>query len=408
MNLLILALRNVLRNRRRSLATIAAVAAGLAAVNLFGGYIANVYAGLQVQAVAGERLGHLTVYKKGMLTLGKLKPKKYMFDGAETARVEQALQELPFVKLVSPRLSISGIASNGKASTIFIGEGVVAAHAAALRGSLPEGSGGRLDPNMRYGLAVSSELADMLQFKKGDSMTLMTSTIDGQANAMDAQIIDIFNTGNTNTNDKYMIAPVAFAQSLLDTTSAERFVVLLDDVNKTEVARVQIAERLARAGFEVEVKTWKELSSFYTSVKNLFNMIFSFIASIVFVVAAMSIANTMAMAVVERTREIGTLRAMGMKRRGIVGLFVSEGVWLAAIGVMVGLGVTIAAAFAVNQAGISYVPPNSSYAVALLVDLDWPRIAVVGSMVVALALASAVLPAWRGSRRDIVDALAFA
>ena len=63
---------------------------------------------------------------------------------------------------------------------------------------------------------------------------------------------------------------------------------------------------------------------------------------------------------------------------------------------------------AVNHAGISYVPPNSSYAVALLVDLDWPRIAVIGAAVVALALAAALLPAWRAARRDIVEALAFA
>ncbi|HJW10544.1 MAG TPA: FtsX-like permease family protein [Albitalea sp.] len=408
MTLLILALRNVLRNGRRSIATIAAVAAGLAAVNLFGGYIANVYAGLQLQAVAGERLGHLTVYKKGMLTLGKLKPKTYMFDAAESAKVEETLRAMPGVKLVSPRLSISGIASNGRASTIFIGEGVVAEHADALRGSLPEGTGGKLVPGMRYGLAVSSELAEMLKFKKGDTMTLMTATIDGQANAMDAQIVDIFNTGNTNTNDKYMIAPVAFAQTLLDTQSAERFVVLLDDVANTESARAEATERLRQAGFDVEIKTWQELSSFYTQVRNLFNMIFSFIAMIVFIVAAMSIANTMAMAVVERTREIGTLQAIGMKRRGVVGLFLFEGMWLALIGALSGLAVTVAGALAVNHANISYVPPNSSYAVALLVDLDWPRIAVIGSAVVALALLSALLPAWRGARRDIVDALAFA
>ncbi|HJV96412.1 MAG TPA: FtsX-like permease family protein, partial [Albitalea sp.] len=364
--------------------------------------------GLQLQAVAGERLGHLTVYKKGMLTLGKLKPKTYMFDAAESAKVEETLRAMPGVKLVSPRLSISGIASNGRASTIFIGEGVVAEHADALRGSLPEGTGGKLVPGMRYGLAVSSELAEMLKFKKGDTMTLMTATIDGQANAMDAQIVDIFNTGNTNTNDKYMIAPVAFAQTLLDTQSAERFVVLLDDVANTESARTEASERLRQAGFDVEIKTWQELSSFYTQVRNLFNMIFSFIAMIVFIVAAMSIANTMAMAVVERTREIGTLQAIGMKRRGVVGLFLFEGMWLALIGALSGLAVTVAGALVVNHANISYVPPNSSYAVALLVDLDWPRIAVIGSAVVALALLSALLPAWRGARRDIVDALAFA
>lgn len=65
---LLLALRNVLRNRRRTLATVIALAIGLAALNLFGGYIANVYWGLRAQAVSGERLGHLTIYKQGMLS----------------------------------------------------------------------------------------------------------------------------------------------------------------------------------------------------------------------------------------------------------------------------------------------------------------------------------------------------
>lgn len=405
--LIVLALRNILRNGRRSLATIAAIAVGLAAVNLFGGYVANVYSGLQLQAVAGERLGHLTVYKKGMLTLGKLKPKRYMFSQEERQILEKAVGEIDGVTLVSPRLSISGIASNGRASTIFIGEGVVPEHAATLRGSLPEGAGGRLQSGMNYGLAVSSELADLLNFKKGDNLTLMTSTIDGQANAMDAQIIDVFNTGNTNTNDKYMVAPIKFAQNLLDTQGAERFVVLLRDAALTEPMRERIAQTLAAKGFDVEIKTWKELSSFYTQVKNLFDMIFSFISGIVFIVAAMSIANTMSMAVMERTREIGTLQAIGMKRRSVVGMFALEGLWLALIGALAGLVLTTLLAWGVNRAGISYVPPNSSYAVALLVDLDWPRIGMLAAVVLGLALASALLPAWRGARRRIVDALAF-
>jgi putative ABC transport system permease protein len=405
--LLTLAFRNVLRNGRRSLATVAAVAVGLTAVNLFGGYVANVYSGLQLQAVAGERLGHLTIYKKGMLTLGKLKPKRYMFSQDELQVVEKTVGGMDGVKLVSPRLSISGIASNGRASTIFIGEGVVAEHAATLRGSLPEGAGGRLVPGENYGMAVSSELAELLNFKKGDSFTLMTSTIDGQANAMDAQVVDIFNTGNINTNDKYLVAPMKFAQNLLDTRGAERFVVLLNDAALTEPMRWRIAAALASRGFDVEVKTWKELSSFYIQVKNLFDMIFGFISGIVFIVAAMSIANTMSMAVIERTREIGTLQAIGLRRFGVVAMFALEGAWLASLGTAAGLVLTTVSAWGVNKASISYVPPNSSYAVALLVDLDWPRIALVAGVVILLALASALLPAWRGARRRIVDALAF-
>jgi putative ABC transport system permease protein len=408
MNMLLLALRNVLRNRHRSLATVLAIAAGLTAINLFAGYIANVYAGLQVQAVAGERLGHLTIYKQGMLVEGKLHPKRYMFDAAEMARLRQVVEASGGVRLVAPRISVSGMASNGNASTIFIGDGIVPADAAILRGSLAEGAGGRLDPGRRYGVAVSSDLAKLLNYGVGGTLTLMTSTIDGQANAMDAQVADVFNTGNANTNDKYLVMPFAFVQTLLDTDRAERFVVLLDDAAQTEAKRADLLARLGAAGFRVEIKTWQELSSFYTQVRNLFDMIFAFIASIVFVIAAMSIANTISMTVIERTREVGTLRALGMRTPGVIRLFSCEAAALAGFGIVLGLGLTVAIAALVNRAGISYVPPNSSYAVALLVDLDWARIGGMAAVVLLLAVAAAILPAWRAARRGIVDALAFA
>jgi putative ABC transport system permease protein len=408
MNMLLLALRNVLRNRHRSLATVLAIAAGLAAINLFAGYIANAYGGLQIQAVSGERLGHLTIYKEGMLTEGKLHPKRYMFNAAESARLREVVTRTSGVRLVSPRVGISGMASNGNASTIFVGEGVVAGDAAILRGKLAEGAGGKLDPAQKYGVAVSSELAKMLNYKIGGTVTLMTSTIDGQANAMDAQIVDVFNTGNVNTNDKYMVLTLGLAQLLLDTEGAERFVVLLDDAAMTLSRRAELQASLAAAGFRVEIKTWQELSSFYTQVRGLFDMIFAFIASIVFVVAAMSIANTISMTVIERTREIGTLRALGLRTAGVVRLFALEALWLAVGGIVLGLAVTLLLAAAVNSAGISYVPPNSSFAVDLLVDLDWARIAGVAAVVLVLALLAALLPSFRAARRNIVDALAFA
>ncbi len=407
MNLPLIAMRNVFRNTRRSLATIAAIAVGVVAVNLFGGYIADVYRSLQVQAVAGERLGHLTVLKQGMLTLGKLRPERYMFSAEEAQRVRQALAGVEGVRLVSPRLSISGMATNGRASTIFIGDAVVAEDMPALREGAAAGSGGVLVPGSKHGVAVASDLAALLGYKKGDTLTLLSSTLRGQANAMDAQIVDIFDTGNINTNDKFLVAPVALAAALLDTDNTERFVVLLDDIRQTEVARQRIAQVLQQQGLQVDVKTWRELSAFYAQVRGLFDMIFSFIACIVFIVAAMSIANTMAMTVVERTREVGTLQAMGMQGRTVVGLFVCEALWLGTLGVVLGVAITYLAGAGINGAGITYVPPNSSVSVPLLVDLQPAVVATVGAAVVTLALLAAALPAWRASRRNIVEALAF-
>ena len=72
---------------------------------------------------------------------------------------------------------------------------------------------------------------------------------------------------------------------------------------------------LAAKGLKTEIKTWNELSLFYAKVKGMFDMIFMFIFSIVFIIVIMSVINTMGMAVMERTREIGTLRAIGLKQR---------------------------------------------------------------------------------------------
>ncbi|MCC8394469.1 FtsX-like permease family protein [Paraburkholderia sp. MMS20-SJTR3] len=407
MHALLLALKNVFRNRRRSFVTLAAIAFGLTAINLFSGYISNVYAGLEQQAVMGERLGHLTIFRRGFLLEGKLNPKRYLFTPDDTRKIEALIHREPGVKLISPRLSLNGLISNGEASTIFIGEGIVPRHNDLLGAGGTDDSGGRLDAKHDAGVAVSSDLAKLLNLKKGDTFSLLASTLDGQANAVDADVVDIFNTGSAGTNDKYVLTTLALAQSLMNTGSVERLVVLLDDAALTDRVRLDLARQLRDAGFDVEIKTWKELSSFYSQVRQLFDMIFSFIASIVLVISAMSVANTMSMAVVERTREIGTLRALGLTNAGVVRLFSLEGLWIALLGCAAGFAITVLAALAINASGIGYVPPNSSYRVLLQVDLDWPRMLLIALAVSFFAVLCAAWPAYRATRIEVVDALSF-
>ncbi|HYO80043.1 MAG TPA: FtsX-like permease family protein, partial [Bryobacteraceae bacterium] len=264
----------------------------------------------------------------------------------------------------------------------------------------------KLDPSRKAGFAISADLARMMNLGMNDGVALLSPTLNGQANAMDADIADIFNTGNAGTNDKYVVVPFEFAQQLLDTDSVERYIVLLNDVDQTEPVREALQKRLTAAGFQVEIKTWEELSSFYRQVRNLFDMIFGFIFSIVFVVVVMSVVNTMGMTVVERTREIGTLRALGLQRGGTVALFAAEGSLVAVLGTVLGLAITIVVALIVNSAGITYTPPNSSGAVKLLVDLHPYSIATVLTFIVVMATVAALWPAFRASRKEIVEALA--
>jgi putative ABC transport system permease protein len=163
--------------------------------------------------------------------------------------------------------------------------------------------------------------------------------------------------------------------------------------------------KLKGAGFDVEILTWQDLSDFYNQVHGMFDMIFGFIFSIVLTVVIMSVANSMGMTVIERTREIGTLRAIGLKRSGVVRLFTLESMLLTLIGCVAGLLLAFLVRWGVNAAHISYTPPNSPSAVPLLIDIDIGRTVFTFLMMGIVGTLAAYMPARRAAKKDIIDAL---
>jgi putative ABC transport system permease protein len=406
MNNFSIGLRNLARNRRRSAVTVLAIAVGFAAVLLFAGYTHNVYAGLQAQAIHGELLGHLTITKHGLETAGRLNPAKFLFSAVDLERARAAIGTYPHVARIAPRLLLYGLASNGRASTIFLGEGVDPQDMAVLRGPRMAEVSGALDPRRPNGVTLSQGLANILHLKAGAGAAMLVSTLEGQANALDVDVIDTFSTGNAATNDKFAFVPLALAQGLYDAEGyADRITVVLDDVDRTGEARGALSASLAQAGFDVDVRTWEELSVFYRQVRGLFDMIFAFIFAIVFIVVVMSVANAMSMSVVERTREIGTLRAIGLRRRGVVRLFAAEALLLVAIGCVAGLLLTLAARAGINAADITYVPPNSTDPVPLTVGFDVRRCLQITLLMCVLGVVATLFPARNAARQPIINAL---
>lgn len=415
-NTLTLALRGLARNRRRSAVTLLAIAFGFAAITLFAGYTHNVYDGLARQSIHGELLGHLTLYKRGMKTEGKLDPDRYMLKQAEVDAITRLLADESRIQLIAPRLGFSGLISNGRASTIFIAEGIAPAAMAALQknvlteqeraSGLYDNIAKRLDPAHQEVVELSSGLVDLLHLTTGGQAAILSNTLSGQANALDITVGHIFNTGNAGSNDKFAFVPLELARSLLDAEGrADRLTLLLDDVSQTNALRRHLSIKLKAAGFDVEIQTWQELSDFYNQVHDMFDMIFGFIFSIVLTVVVMSVANSMGMTVVERTREIGTLRAIGLKRSGVVQLFTMESMLLSVFGCLAGLLLALAVRWGINVAHISYTPPNSASAVPLLVDIDAARVAFTFALMCVVGTLAAYLPARRAANSDIIDAL---
>jgi putative ABC transport system permease protein len=403
-----LGFRNILKSRRRTFVTLMAVGFGYAAIALFQGYIHSVYEGLRASAIHGAGIGHLTLYAKGWEAHGKSDPEAYMITGPDMEKITALARENPHVVLASPRLSISGLVSNGKTSTIFIATGVVPEHEKIIQGEFYawHGMTGKpLDSENEASVEMAEGLAGQLDLFPGQDGVVMGATLSGQMNAMDIHISGTYNTGIADTNDKFIKVPFPFAQSFYDTQKTDSIVILLDHWQNTDRVTAQLSETFSANSIQVEFKTWKELSLFYNNVRNMFDMIFLFIFIIVFIIVIMSTTNTMGMAVIERTREIGTLRALGLKRRGISFLFAAEGGLLGLGGCLSGLGLHTLVWAIIGYVRPSYTPPGNSSPVPLMVDFLPQSLAVLMIFMTCLALFSAILPARRAARQNVVQSL---
>jgi len=246
----------------------------------------------------------------------------------------------------------------------------------------------------------------MLNLGKDGSAVIMSNTFSGMANALDVKVRGIFNTGTAATNDKMLLMTYKHAQDLMDFQGAERLTVLLKNGEAgTDEAMANLQSMLAKAGYDVEIKTWYDLSNFYKQVRSMFDMIFLFIFSIVLVIVVMSVINTMSMSVMERTREIGTMRALGIKRYGVKVLFSTEGALLGLLGSCAGAAIFFIVYTVIIAVHPSYTPPGSSMPYPLQIDIVWPSIVRNTSFMLLLSLFAALIPARKSAKMSIVDAL---
>jgi ABC-type lipoprotein release transport system permease subunit len=202
--------------------------------------------------------------------------------------------------------------------------------------------------------------------------------------------------------------PFAMAQTLLDTELTERIVVYLADGNQPDERRTALAGALRAAGIPVHVKTWQEQSSAYANERGASDVAFDSVAGMVFAVIAATIAATISMNALERRREVGTLRALGMRSSSVFLMFVMEALWMALCGVAVSLVGSGLIAWIVNRAALSYTAQNTVNSAPMLVELDFSRMAMAVVTVLAVALLAALVPAFKAARGAIAPALAVA
>jgi putative ABC transport system permease protein len=403
---LLLAFRNVFRNRRRTVMTLLMVGGGVAGLLLVGGFFAFMFRGLRESTIRNG-LGHIQIFTAEHFSRDEV----HVLDTgiANWQQVAQSVRSAPHVLGVAPRIEFYGMLSNGVKSSVFMGNAVDPASERVM-GFSPDFAFGRdlsANSNGEMEALIGTGVARSMSVKVGDGLTILAVTADGALNGIDVQIVGIVSTGFKDLDDRYLRISLPSAQRLLQSDRVTNIVVGLDQTENTDAVAAALLPRLQGFSQPMVEKKWIDLAAYYKQVRTLFSGIFAFLGVIVFFMVLMASVNTLLMAMFERTREIGTMLAMGTPRLWIVVLFMVEATLTGILGAAVGLIGGNLLGMALNASGL-HLPPPPGLSVPMSFRVLHVPALMIGStilMVVSLGLAS-ILPAIRASRLQIAEALA--
>ncbi len=402
-SLLAIALRNVARNGRRSLVTGSAIFLGIGALVGIRGFM-NGFDDAIVANLAEGRVGALSVHHARYLESEEQAPLDLSLPGdvASLAR----LARIPGVRAVAPRLLFSAAVNVGEetafASVVGVdpvreGKALPRAAENVLAGRPIAGPGEAL---------LGAELARSLHARIGDRVTFLASDRDGVLNGIDARLVGLI--AYKTPGDK-RVAQLALPDA--DALLRMRGQVTEIAVAIAGPARGPLLEAVrgriqAALGPGARVSTWSEIASWLEDMILFQKIMFAVVGMVFVVVVLTGVANTMLMSVLERVREIGTLMALGVRRRQIVLLFLAESSTLGLLGGLAGAAAGMLVVAWLGRVGIDLPPPGMQ-----VHNLIRPSVGVgyaAGAVLLATAGAtlSAVYPALKASRLRPVEALA--
>lgn len=396
-----LALRNLRRNPKRTLVAIATVASGIIAFLLAGGFINWIFHDMR-EATIHSQLGHIQIVRPGYFEKGIADPYAFLLPGDSPALT--SVEQLVGLKSVTPRLAFSGLASFGDVTVTFSGEGIDPVREQPISSRITIKDGQNLSRIDETSVILGEGLAKSLGVKPGDLIVLLATAANGSANAIEVTVAGTFFTIYKDYDDTALRLPIPLARKLMRVSGATSWVALLDDTDKT--ARTVEAARPGLPATDFQIVPWTELADFYNKTVVLFSKQVDVVKIIIGLIIILTISNTQTMSVLERTMEIGTSLAIGVRSAEVMQLFLVEGALIGLAGGMIGVSVGYGLAELISAIGIPMPPPPGmarGYTGQILVSSSLA----IDALLLALTttLLASVMPAWKASRMNIVDAL---
>ena len=393
-----IAARGIGRNPHRTGLTVAASAFGVGAFVFLTGFVDGYLAQL-VENSTGYVTGEIQVQHPRFRT--EMDPANSIADGDGLLR---KVRQLPEVQAAAPRIQSMALANSAAQSQNFMLVGIDPAaerqvtfmHRAVRLGRM-------LEPGSDRDIVLGDRLAEKLGVRLGEKVVVMAQASDGSVGSAAYRIAGLFDTGSDSFDAMFGYVTLASAQAQLGMQGrVSTLAVRLKDLGALDEG-VRAVQAVLPTASAVAV-SWRSLLPELDQMIEYVRVVLSLITGIVLAVVAIGVMNTLLMSVLERTRELGIMMALGTRPRAIVTLVVYESVVLALVGIAGGLalGVPLIEYFGARgldlsryAAGLQSIPGLTSIIYPALVPAHLVRPVL---LLLALSVLAAFYPAWRAAR----------
>ncbi len=407
-NLFKIAVRNLLRYKRRTLLTASLITIGIVFVLVFLA-VSGSFKNMMIGQITDSMLGHLQVHRKGYVASIDNLPLNLNLKAGAADRLKSVLDQQSEIAAYSPRIKFGGMFSNFVETTNIRLVAVYPEREFSTVPLLPSRIVEGEKTLSRGEILVPTLLAKGMGVKVGDTVVVVATNKDGSVNGRQFRVSGVVEgvTG-PGGRDGYIHIEDAVELLRMEEPEVSEVAIRMKDFSKLHRFSKKIESLLSgelnKQGKPLfEVHSWEQLTPFY-NIARMIDMMTFFIKLMLIAIVLISIMNVMIMAVYERIREIGTIAAIGTLPGKILSLFVIEGFCLGIVGAVVGDIVGIAIVYILNLSRITFDfgQQKGLHLSATITPADLLTISVT---VIIVSVVASLQPAFKASRMEPIKAL---
>ena len=400
-----LALRAAFRNPKRSLITASATAFGLAAY-LFLYAFADGFFEQMIQNSTQQLSGHVQIMRRGHAL--DLAPDLQMRHGTQLLN---QLRSEPEIAAAAPRVLARAMVATATKSLPIDLVGIRPDAERQVTGLWRYMQEGHYVLPARNGVLIGGKLARQLGAQLGDKVIMTVQQASGELSSSAFPITGIYRTGSALFDSRYAFVDLPLAQRLLGLHpgTVSRIVIKLHHRGNSAAVAKSLTDRYAQRG--LGAMDWEELLPTVVQMIAMSKVDFYLILAVVFLVVAIGVMNTMVMSVMERSRELGVMLALGTRGGQLMISILFEALFLALFGMLVGGTLGYSLSLWLQHTGIDLTAiAHSLEAIPGVTDrihpvLIFSHIWLPSLLLFLFAVAISVLPAIRAAHLDPVEAI---